>query len=96
MHMQLKIQLILNYPCRGALPTVQTMESSQDFQEPALALMKKYLPEYLQNILVASGYEKLETIAKINLPTDVDEMLEYIKESFTDLSKYVLYCYIHI
>ena len=63
------------------------MDSSQ---ESALALMNKYLPEYLQNILVASGYEKLETIAKINLPTDVDEMLKYIKESFTDHSKYVI------
>ena len=62
-------------------------------QEPALVLMKKYLPEYLQNILVASGYEKLETIAKMNLPTDVDEMLKYIKESFTDLSKYVILLY---
>ena len=67
------------------------MESNQ---EPALVLMKKYLPEYLQNILVASGYEKLETIAKMNLPTDVDEMLKYIKESFTDLSKYVILLYI--
>ena len=63
------------------------MDSSQEY---ALALMNKYLPEYLQNILVASGYEKLETIAKINLPTDVDEMLKYIKESFTDHSKYVI------
>ena len=67
------------------------MESNQ---EPALVLMKKYLPEYLQNVLVASGYEKLETIAKMNLPTDVDEMLKYIKESFTDLSKYVILLYI--
>ena len=62
------------------------MDSSQ---ESALVLMKKYLPEYLQNILVASGYEKLETIAKINLPTDANEMLKYIKESFTDYFKLV-------
>ena len=63
------------------------MDSSQ---ESALALMKKYLPVYLQNILIASGYEKLETIAKINLPSDVDEMLKYIEDSFSDHSKYVL------
>lgn len=62
------------------------MDSSQ---ESATALMKKYLPEYLQNILIASGYEKLETIAKINLPSDIDEMLKYINESFSDHSKYV-------
>ena len=66
------------------------MESNQ---EPSLVLMKKYLPEYLQNILVASGYEKLETIAKMNLPTGIDEMLKYIKESFTDFSKYVIPLY---
>ena len=63
------------------------MDSSE---ESALALMKKYLPEYLQNILIASGYEKLETIAKITLPSDVDEMLKYIENSFSDHSKYVL------
>ena len=63
------------------------MDSSQ---ESALALMKKYLPVYLQNILIASGYEKLETIAKINLPSDVDEMFKYIEDSFSDHSKYVL------
>ena len=63
------------------------MDSSE---ESALALMKKYLPEYLQNILIASGYEKLEIIAKITLPSDVDEMLKYIENSFSDHSKYVL------
>ena len=57
-------------------------------QESALVLMKKYLPEYLQNILIASGYDKLETIAKINLPSDVDEMLRQVhKNSFSDHSK---------
>ena len=62
------------------------MDSSM---ESATTLMKKYLPEYLQNILVASGYEKLEMIVKINLPSDTDEMLKYINDSFSDHSKYV-------
>ena len=62
------------------------MDSSQ---ESATTLMKKYLPEYLQNILTASGYEKLETIAKIDIPSDIDEMLKYINDSFSDHSKYV-------
>ena len=76
------------HPAAGRIDSAfKIMDSSQ---ESALALMKKYLPEYLQNILVASGYEKLETIPKIDLPTDVNEMLKYIKESFTDYSKYVI------
>ena len=72
---------------RAVGSTVHMMDSSQ---ESALDLMKKYLPEYLQNILIASGYEKLEIIAKINLPSDIDKMLKYIKDTFSDHSKYVL------
>ena len=66
--------------------TACAMDSSQ---ESTTTLMKKYLPEYLQNILTASGYEKLETIAKIDIPSDIDEMLKYINDSFSDHSKYV-------
>ena len=55
-------------------------------QEKALILLKAELPEYLQNILLACGYDKLETLVKLELPSDIDEMLTYIKESFTDYS----------
>ena len=60
----------------------------QASQESALTLLTTELPEYLQNILLACGYDKLETLAKLDVSSDIDEMLKYIQESFADYSKY--------
>ena len=45
-------------------------------------LMKK-LPKYTQNLFVACGYERSETIAKIT-PADIDAMLKYVQDNFSD------------
>ena len=63
----------------------------QSSQESALTLLTTELPEYLQNILLACGYDKLETLAKLDVSSDIDEMLKYIQDSFTDYSKYCTY-----
>ena len=55
-------------------------------EEQALMLMKEDLPDYLQNVLLACGYDKMSAIAKINVSTDVDKMLQYINENFDDHS----------
>ena len=63
----------------------------QSSQESALTLLTTELPEYLQNILLACGYDKLETLAKLDVSSDIDEMLKYIQDSFADYSKYYTY-----
>ena len=65
----------------------------QSSQESALTLLTTELPEYLQNILLACGYDKLETLAKLvcDVSSDIDEMLKYIQDSFADYSKYCTY-----
>lgn len=60
--------------------------------ETAQSLMKKELPEYVVNILVASGYDRLESIAKINNQT-IDEMIAYTNETFdNDCMRYGVLC----
>ena len=63
----------------------------QASQESVLTLLTTELPEYLQNILLACGYDKLETLAKLDVSSDIDEMLKYIQESFADYPKYCTY-----
>ena len=63
----------------------------QSSQESALTLLTTELPEYLQNILLACGYDKLETLAKLDVSSDIDKMLKYIQDSFADYSKYCTY-----
>lgn len=46
-------------------------------EEQVLVLMKEDLPEYLQNVLLACGYDKMSAIAK---------MLQYINENLDDHS----------
>ena len=53
-------------------------------EDQVLALMKEDLPEYLQNILLACGYDKISAITEINVCTDLDKMLDYITENSTD------------
>ena len=49
-------------------------------EEQVLVLMKKDLPDYLQNILFACGYDKMSAIAKIDVSTDIEKMLQYIRD----------------
>ena len=60
----------------------------------ALAMMQQELPQYLQNMLLACGYDRLQIIAEINVsaspqPNDVDKMLDYIKQTFPSDSRLV-------
>ena len=55
-------------------------------EEQVLVLMKEDLPDYLQNILLACGYDKMSAIAKIDVSTDIEKMLQYIRDSFDDHS----------
>ena len=55
-------------------------------EEQVLVLMKEDLPDYLQNILLACGYDKMSAIAKIDVSTDIEKMLQYIRNNFDDHS----------
>ena len=48
--------------------------------------MKEDLPDYLQNILLACGYDKMSAITKIDVSTDIEKMLQYIRDNFDDHS----------
>ena len=43
--------------------------------------MKKEFPEYVVNIFVANGYDRLESVAKIDNQT-IDEMIAYTNKTF--------------
>ena len=59
---------------------VQT-DSADSSYERALSLMKKELPEYVVNIFMACGYDRLESIAKMDDNT-IDEMIAYTNSTF--------------
>ena len=50
--------------------------------------MKEDLPDYLQNILHARGYDKMSAIANTDVSTDIEKMLQYISDNFGDHSMY--------
>ena len=51
-----------------------------EVEEQVLVLMKEDLPYYLQNLWLACGYDTLSAIAKIDVPTDIDKLLQYIND----------------
>ena len=59
---------------------VQT-DSADSSYERAQSLMKKELPEYVVNIFMACGYDRLESIAKMDHKT-IDEMIAYTNSTF--------------
>ena len=59
---------------------VQT-DSADSSYERAQSLMKKELPEYVVNIYMACGYDRLESIAKMDDNT-IDEMIAYANSTF--------------
>ena len=65
----------------------------QSSQESALTLLTVELPEYLQpeHLACLWLYDKLETLAKFDVSSDIDEMLKYIQDLFVDYSKYCTY-----
>jgi len=62
--------------------------------ERAQSLMKTELPEYVVNIFLASGYDRLESIAKINNQT-IDEMITHTNNTFDgDCLRLVSYIFV--
>lgn len=68
----------------------------------ALAMMKQELPQYLQNMLLACGYDRLQIIAEMNVnqteysqPNDVDRILSYIQQTSPSDSRLVHICIIN-
>ena len=59
---------------------VQT-DSADSSYERTQSLMKKELPEYVVNIFMACGYDRLESIAKMDDNT-IDEMIAYTNSTF--------------
>ena len=59
---------------------VQT-DSGDSSYKRAQSLMKKELPEYVVNIFMACGYDRLESIAKMDDNT-IDEMISYTNSTF--------------
>ena len=43
-------------------------------------------PDYLQNMLLMYGYDKMSTLAEFDVCADIDKMLEYINDTCTDHS----------
>ena len=61
---------------------------SNSYTSIALALMQQELPQYIQYMLKAAGYEKLQTIAKTNIdlgskPNDADRMFRLYQITFS-------------
>ena len=72
----------------GSLQMLKNSDAESSY-ERAQSLMKKEFPEYVVNIFVASGYDRLESIAKINDQT-IDEMIVYTNRTFDgDCLRYI-------
>ena len=47
-----------------------------------------HLPKYIQNMLLAYGYDQLELVAQMDVnndsgqPNDIDKMLQYVQQNF--------------
>ena len=69
-------------------------ETSQDTNSStALTLMKQELPQYIQHMFEAAGYETLQTIADMDVASesnDIDQMLTYIKQTFPKDARLVM------
>ena len=73
----------------------ENAETSQDNNSSsiALAMMKQELPQYIQHMFEAAGYEALQTIADMDLVSesnDIDKILNYIKQTFPKDARLVI------
>jgi len=71
------------------------MSSQTTSGETAITLMQQKLPQYIQNIFKACGYDTLQVIAEMNVDqsseyNDIDKMLEYVKKTFPNDNRYAL------
>jgi len=47
-----------------------------------------HLPKYIENMLLAYGYDRLELLAQMDIsndsgqPNDIDKMLQYVQQNF--------------
>lgn len=72
----------------------------QEKQTPVKTFIDKAtgygLPKYIQNMLIACGYDRLETVAKMNVDqispsqlNDIDNMLSYLNQKYPSDSRLV-------
>ena len=75
---------------------------SKDYASTAdtLVVIQQEVPQYLQNMLLACGYDRLQIIAEINVsdhesshPNDADKMLDYIKQTFSLDARLAIFIY---
>jgi len=71
------------------------MSSQTASGETALTLMQQKLPQYIQNIFIACGYDTLQVIAEMDVNqlsecNDINRMLEYNKKIFPNDKRYAL------
>lgn len=68
-------------------------DSTNSSSSIALTMMQQELPQYIQNIFMATGYETLHTIAEMDVkqssePNDIDRMLVFIKQHFPNDARF--------
>ena len=76
-------------------PDNYMMSSQTASGETALTLMQQKLPQYIQNIFIACGYDTLQVIAEMDVNqlsecNDINRMLEYNKKIFPNDKRYAL------
>ena len=59
-----------------------------------LTLMQQDLPQHIQNMFMAAGYETLQTIAEMDVnlkskPNDSDKILDYVKQNLLKDPRYI-------
>jgi len=55
------------------------------------ALMNEKLPKYIQNLFLACEYDRM---AKMKMPDDIDSMLKYVQENFSNDKRQIIASYI--
>lgn len=72
----------------------ESEEASDEAPDDAVKLIRSKLPEYIQECLLVSGFDTLDTIASMNNDCDkfVDQVEQFIQENFPGNS---LYCNPH-
>jgi len=68
------------------------MSGQTAFGETALTLMQQKLPQYIQKIFEACGYDTHQVIAEMDVNhssehNGIDKMLEYVKKTFPNDDK---------
>ena len=73
----------------GSLQMLKNSDAESSYERAHSLMKKNFLNMCMVNIFVASGYDRLESIAKINDQT-IDEMIAYTNRTFDgDCLRYI-------